>query len=281
MLTTLLVIGLGMLVIGTITDFRFREVPDWLSFGGVFAGLGIRALWSAYTWQAAYIIEGLLGFAALFLFGILMFRLGQWGGGDSKVLMALGALLGWQLSFDSLLVAFLINAALAGAAYGLLWSIVLAARNWKKFSKQLRKLVALKAFRKARRNSLVATAALLALSFFVSEPALKIGALTTAILVLTLGYLYAFVKAVELACMYKWVTPAVLTEGDWIAKEVKVNGKYICGPKDLGAEKKQIKLLQKLKVKKVLIRIGIPFIPSFLIAYVMMLLMGNPLLYFI
>ena len=70
-----------------------------------------------------------------------------------------------------------------------------------------------------------------------------------------------------------------LTEGDWIAEEIKVGKKYICGPKDLGIELAQIKKLiaykKKGKIKKVLIKVGIPFVPSFLIAFIVTYIWGN------
>ena len=281
MLLTLLIIGLVLLVIGTITDFRFREVPDWLSFGGIFAGLGLRLLWSLYSASWLYLIEGLLGFGALFLFGLIMFRFGQWGGGDSKVLMALGAILGLQLEMDSALIAFFVNSMLAGAVYGMVWSFFLAFRNWKKFKKAFMALLALKDFKKAKRKSVFVGVGLLILSVLVPDPTFKIGAAVTAVMVLIFAYLYAFVKGVELSCMYKNVTPEQLTVGDWIAKNIVIKGRYICGPKDLGVEKNQIRLLKKLKIKKILIRTGIPFVPSFLIAYILMLWIGNPLSYFL
>ena len=79
--------------------------------------------------------------------------------------------------------------------------------------------------------------------------------------------------------MLKYVLPKQLTEGDWIVKEIKIGGKYITGPKDLGIEKKQINklisLYKKKKVNKILIKEGIPFVPSFFIAYVVTLIFGN------
>ena len=79
--------------------------------------------------------------------------------------------------------------------------------------------------------------------------------------------------------MLKHVRPTELTEGDWIAKEIKVDGKYVTGPKDLGIEKKQIKkliaLYKKRKVNKILIKEGIPFVPSFFIAFIVTLAYGN------
>ena len=79
--------------------------------------------------------------------------------------------------------------------------------------------------------------------------------------------------------MLKYVKPQQLTEGDWIAKDIKIDGKYITGPKDLGIEKKKINkliaLYNKRKVKKILIKEGIPFVPSFFVAYVITLIYGN------
>ncbi len=85
--------------------------------------------------------------------------------------------------------------------------------------------------------------------------------------------------------MFRYVKPMELTEGDWIAKDVKVNGKRICGPKDLGIEKKQIRKLvgfyRKGKVKRILIKVGIPFVPSFLVSFLISVLFGNMVLWFV
>ena len=79
--------------------------------------------------------------------------------------------------------------------------------------------------------------------------------------------------------MYKLVEPSRLTEGDWIAKNVLYKGKVITGPKDLGIAKKQIALLKKLyrenKVKKILVKEGIPFVPSFFLGWITTLVIGN------
>ena len=79
--------------------------------------------------------------------------------------------------------------------------------------------------------------------------------------------------------MIRWVDPEKLTEGDWVVQDVVIGGKRICGPKDLGLEMRQIKRLIRLKkqkkIKKVLIKYGIPFVPSFLIAFIVTFLYGN------
>jgi hypothetical protein len=79
--------------------------------------------------------------------------------------------------------------------------------------------------------------------------------------------------------MIKKVKPEQLTIGDWIVNDVVVDGKRICGPKDLGIEEKQIKKLLRLKkknkIKLVIIKEGIPFIPSFLASFIITFIWGN------
>ena len=91
------------------------------------------------------------------------------------------------------------------------------------------------------------------------------------VLVLVGYYLVLFMKVLEKTCLVKELPVSKLTEGDWIFKEVKVKGKKVCGPKDLGISVQQIALLKKLKVKKVWVKEGIPFVPSFFIAYILTL----------
>ena len=78
--------------------------------------------------------------------------------------------------------------------------------------------------------------------------------------------------------MIKKVSVDKLTEGDWIVDDVKVGGKVICGPKDLGISKEQIIELKKLaedgKIKQVVIKEGIPFVPSFFMSFIVTYFFG-------
>ena len=91
-------------------------------------------------------------------------------------------------------------------------------------------------------------------------------------------YLGLFIKSVEKSTMYRNLPVSKLTEGDWVAKEIHHNGKYICGPKDLGLSKKQIAKLKRLKRKTILVKEGIPFVPSFFLGWILNLFFGNLLL---
>jgi len=132
---------------------------------------------------------------------------------------------------------------------------------------------------------LIISLAVLLSAFFINVLMTRIFLVILVFSALLIFYSTIFVKSVEKTCMLKFVEPEKLTEGDWIAKNVIVNKKRIAGPKDLGIEKKQIKQLIELKrkglIKKILIKEGIPFVPSFLIAFIITFWFGNWLLLFI
>jgi Flp pilus assembly protein protease CpaA len=277
MIELIYIICILLLVIGSITDLRIREVPDWLNFSGIFAGLGIRLIWSVSSFNWSYILEGLTGFGVFLAVGVAMFYMGQWGGGDSKLLMALGALLGLKFNLSYITVGFLANLVFFGGMYGLAWSIGLAFANWKKFKKQFIKQLS---ERKRWRAVIIGFSfGSFVFAFFMSSSFLRLFLILMAVLVPFMNYMIIAIKSVEAVCMYKLTKPKDLTEGDWIAKDIYVKSKRICGPKDLGIEKKQINQLIKAKVKSVLVRSGIPFVPSFLIAFLVTLWIGNPLIY--
>ena len=67
------------------------------------------------------------------------------------------------------------------------------------------------------------------------------------------------------------VNPSNLIENDVLLDDIKI-GFLITGPGDLGIENYQIDILRELKkqnkIRTVLIKEGIPFVPSFLFGFV-------------
>lgn len=272
MMLIILITTISALLIGTYTDLRTREVPDWLNYGLIFSGFGIAIIRSLIGEDYSFILESTIGFAFFWGLGALMYYTGQWGGGDSKMVMGLGALIGLPLPNEWIHIPFMIEftifAVLAGAVYGLVWSSVLAIKHRKRFYREFKNFN--KSLKKIKMLMLVFGVAILILSFFLPL-SLKITILTSLILILLSVYMFGFVKTVEKVCMIKYIPVEKLTEGDWIAEDVMIDDKVITGPKDLGIEKAKIKQLlaykKKSKIDKVLIKEGIPFVPSFLMAY--------------
>ncbi|MFH1316857.1 MAG: A24 family peptidase [Candidatus Woesearchaeota archaeon] len=277
----IMIIIITALLIASYNDIRTREVPDWLNFSLIGAGLGIRLIFSIVQNDFSYLLYGAIGFGAFVAIAYLMFYTGQWGGGDSKLLMGLGALIGINIPIIDIpfLLSFIINIFVIGAIYGLIFSLVMAIVNLKAFLKELRKIIVKKMVKRARWIFLSLGLALIILSLFLPDLFLKFLGIALGCLIILTFYLWVFIKAIEKSCMIKLVTPDRLTEGDWIVKDIKYKGKRITGPKDLGVEKKQIEELKNLyrqkKIGKVLIKEGIPFVPSFLVAYILTLIFGN------
>ncbi len=280
LLSVFIIIALIALAIASYTDIKTLEVPDWLSYSLIAIGLIGNLLFSIYYSDSIYIIRSLLGLVISVILGLIMFYTGQWGGGDSKVLFGIGAIIGinYPFTIDFLFTdfffKFIINMLFAGAVYGIIWITVMAVKNRKFLFKTLKKSFQDNKFKRIRLItgliSIIFLASIYFLPFLDSKS--KIISSILVIILYFMNYLFVFVRAVEKVSMIKMIDPEKLTEGDWIVDEIKINGKYIAGPKDLGIEKSKIQELIKYKkqgkIKKVKVKYGIPFVPSFLISMI-------------
>lgn len=273
---------------GSFTDFRWREVPDWVNFAGIVMGVGLSVVLAVFRWDVWFVVRSLGGLGVGWLIGFVMFRARQWGGGDGKMLMALGSFFGF--SPDVLIspakylhedfVVFLVWVCIVGGLYGGVWSVVLAARSPGKFARVLGELWCASWVCRAKYASWLVVLVGVFGFFVVDDVFLKMLFAVSAFFALVLFYSLVFAKAVELSCMVHRVSPAKLTEGDWVVQDVFVKGRRICGPKDLGVSKAQIAVLRRRKVSSVLVKYGIPFVPVFFVALFTFALVGHPFLFF-
>jgi prepilin signal peptidase PulO-like enzyme (type II secretory pathway) len=262
------------LFVASLTDIKTREVPDYLNFSLIGVGFGLAALFSIFSWSLIPFVYSLMGFGLFFGIACLLFYSGQWGGGDAKLLMGLGALFGLPISSNvfnlwvsdvPFLFLFLFFSLVAGGLYGMGWLVYqLVVRRKKLFPLIRKKLDSYKKFRIVLYGILLL---FLVLFFYVSNFASKLAFVLLAFLVLILFYLPTVVRVVEEECMVKETSVGKLVEGDWIAKNVVVKGKNICSSKDLGISLAQIKQLKKLKVKNVLVKEGLPFVPPMFVGF--------------
>ncbi len=270
MSVVLAVLSLTVLLIASYTDLRKREVPDWISYGFVFAALGIRLLYSIYNKQADFFIFGLMGFLAMFLLASLLYYAKQWGGGDAKILMGLGAVFGLNISDHLSYLVFGIFFALLifiGSIYGIIFSIYLALKNKFKFEKAF----------KSHLNGFKSLVWFAGIFFAVgilslikySELTFLLFAVSTTFFVGIFSFI--LVKSVEDSCLFQKVKASQLSEGDWVAETIRLNGKIIIKKDNLGITNEQINKLKHYK-KLILIKNGMPFIPAFLLAYLAILL---------
>jgi leader peptidase (prepilin peptidase)/N-methyltransferase len=119
----------GGLLVATFVDLEHMEIPDEVSLPGAALGLVTVAFRDELLPESITIADAALGAGAGFLFVQVFFVWGYelltgrrgMGEGDSKLLMMIGAFLGWQGA---------VFALVAGALQGLVVALVALARGW-------------------------------------------------------------------------------------------------------------------------------------------------------
>jgi prepilin peptidase CpaA len=104
-----------VLVVASWTDVTTRRIPNWLTVSGIVAGLAVRALMGL-----APLGGGALGLAVACLLALPFFATGVLGGGDAKLMMAVGAFMG---------PADILRASLVIALVGGVVALIEAARR--------------------------------------------------------------------------------------------------------------------------------------------------------
>jgi Flp pilus assembly protein protease CpaA len=271
MLDVLYILLLIGIIIATIRDVQTREVPDLVSYGLITLGI-LGGLILAIIGQDIHIfLEHLYGFLIGLSIGLIMFYARQWGGGDAKLLAGVGGILGFSLSNLSL-VEFFVLLVFGGALYGVVTILYLALIKHRK--------IFLPAFKKHLRTPMVhrlrialvcSGALIIALIFFVpTDVRILLGFILLALYVLI--YSWIFMRIVEQRLLIKEYLVMRLTEGDWVVQDVKVKGRLIVSSTTTGITLEQIAKLRAAKIKKVLVKEGIPFVPGFLIALLVLIL---------
>jgi len=281
----LVIISIIWLIIASINDLKTREVPDWLSYSLIALGASFIIIDSLIKKDVYLFLMSLVGFAVFFIIANVMYYTRQWGGGDAKLLMGLGiiyatypkeliSIFNPNLTVLPFLAVILINIVLVGVIYGLIWSVSLAVKNKDKFYKSFKNIM--EKHKKIRYIVVIATLILLSSSFFITYD-IRILIIIFAALLFFLFYLSMFIKAVESACMFKKISVDNLTEGDWVVNKIVVDGKLLYSPKGTGIEKEDIINLKKFKnsIGDIIIKEGIPFVPTFLMGIIVSLLFGN------
>jgi Flp pilus assembly protein protease CpaA len=283
MVIELLLISVGLigLLAASISDLKTREVPDWISYGLIISGMVLRGMQSLAASDWWYLGYGVIGLVVAWIIGNLMFRAKQWGGGDAKLIMGIGTIFVTRPSYLPLhdipfLAVTLINTMLVGAVYGILYGIFLAIKNGKKFLQAAGKINKEKKVKMFKIIALsIAIIVILISKFTAIETGIKMALGIASLLMLLYPYVFILIKGVEKSSLFKHISVNKLTPGDWVEQDVYKNGKIIYKKKPLGIEKEDILILTKAKIKEVLVKEGIPFIPPFFIGVLISVITGK------
>lgn len=261
----LIILAIIWITGAVLQDLKRREVDNLWNFSLIFIALAYRASVSAFTGNNWFIINGLIGLALFFILQNIFYYSRLFAGGDAKLLMALGPILpfsySWAINFK-IFGYFILLFMVCGSIYALLYSIGLTIKYHKNFSREIFKQ--LKMHKKIFIFSLI-----FAIIWFIFGSLIDIKLGFIGIIVLLFPVLFTFAKAVEESCLIREVHSSNITIGDWLYKDIIVNGKKIKASWD-GISSRELKQIRKSK-KRYKIKYGIPFTPSFLFGFLSLL----------
>ena len=248
------------LVFAAVYDLRKRIVPNWLSFSLIIFALGFRFFYSLFNENFLFFYQGIIGLGIFFIIGNLLYYGRMFAGGDAKLMIALGPILGFSESFSEnleLFLLFIILFLFIGGFYGLIWSIFLTFGNFKIFKKEF--------INQFNNNRRIIYAVMIFALFFMVFGFFENLFFYFGILIFIMPYFYIYAKAIDNSCLVKDIYVSKLEEGDWLYRDLKI-GKKIVKAEWSGLSKRQIREIRK-KYKRIKIRQGIPFVPTFLISF--------------
>lgn len=255
------------IVFAVVQDLRTREVANWLNFSLIAFVLAYRAFYGIFSKDLMFFVYGFIGVLLFVVFGYIFYYSRIFAGGDAKLLMGLGGVLPYQNFSDYfyLGLGFVFVLFIVGSIYSLIYSLFLVEKNKRKFVAEFKREF-------VKNKKLFYFTLILVIIFeiiiLISGQGEYFYFSLFGLLIFLLPVLYIYTKALEQGCMIKLVSPGKLTEGDWLEKDVKV-GKKVIKKSVHGLSWQEIKLLRKAK-NKVWIKEGIPFTPSFLVAFIIM-----------
>jgi len=264
-------------------DLKTTEIPDEISLIMIVLGLAIRGAYSLISGDWMFLIIPALISIGFFGFGLAMYYLGQWGGGDAKILAAMGLLLGVlpgsivQSSIFPLFFDYFFNVFFVGAAYIIVYAFIIAAMNPK----------IMREFYKSIKDEITETvifsvilAASIGIVVYLFWSRVGIFNITLPLGLLSGGIglfiLWKFLKTIEDVGFRKKIKTKYLKEGDMIGEDIpKLNlkSKII-----RGLTKEEVIKIKKIK-KNIWIREGVRFGPVFCIAAIVTLLYGNLIMF--
>jgi prepilin peptidase CpaA len=107
----------AMLVVAACTDVRYGKIYNWTTYPGVLIGLIGHTIAAGGLAERGPLALGLsgsaVGLAAGFVPLLLAWLAGGIGGGDAKVMGAVGALTGWRFTLSAMLYGFAVAAMMA------------------------------------------------------------------------------------------------------------------------------------------------------------------------
>ena len=158
----------------------------------------------------------------------------------------------------------MINLIIVGALIGIIYALIIIIKKFKEFIKQLR--LNAKEYKLSLSLFIFFGILIFILSYQQQNNLLKAILYSLSTFLLITPILHLIFKSIENISMIKTIKVNKLTPGDWIIDKA-IRNKFNIST--LGIEEEQILKLKSSNIKQVKVKEGIPFVPMFLIAYLL------------
>ncbi len=269
------------LLYASYADLKTGEIPEKITRGLIVAIIVMASVSSFYTLKPSFILESVVSGVGFFALGYVMFRLGEWGGGDVKLLAGIGCSLGLLGAMDYFVhfkgvfpyyVGYFINFALASTPYVITYSVILGLMKPSVFTGFTSIITKKKSI------------ALLVVSFLPSTVCITLDLYKLTLVYLLIPFLVLislYLKAVEDVALKKTIHVRELKEEDILSDDLVVGGRRIVSKRDMeGLSKEQVSEIQSLADQgkipaDITVRWGIRFAPVFFLAFLLTFFLGD------
>ena len=270
-----LVVATIGIIIATITDLKTNEIPDAITHFMIFFGIGSYVILSLLG--ISNLIPVLISISIAFLISSLMYYSGQWGGGDAKLLIGLGALFPAYPSillnkFSPILatwpfiVTLTLNLLIVGGVYSIFILIRKSIENYRDINKK---------------HNYVKYFVVIPILLFMYSLIYSNYLLLFFSIIFLFGSITWLAHIIQKNYFVKKLEIGKLVEGDWIMKNLYKNEKLIYKIRKIGVTKKDIGQIQKHLKGTVDVKTGIAFGPAFLISFPITLYFGDLIFFMI
>jgi len=277
------------LLLASYFDLKTGEIPEKLTRGLIVIIIIIAMIHSLYTLDSSFLLTSVVVGTSFFILGYIMFYLGEWGGGDVKLLAGIGCSLGLlssmnyftELSSSTYLegifpyyVDYFINLAIVSSPYVIIYSFLLGLMKpmvFEEFTGYCKK-----------KSSIM----LILLSFAPFLLVLNLGMNRLALVYLFIPLLVLislYLKAVEEIALQKTIDVNELKEEDVLANDLIVDGRKVASKRNMeGLDRNQIIEIKRLASEgkisgSIKVRWGIRFAPILFLAFLLTLIFGDVL----
>jgi prepilin signal peptidase PulO-like enzyme (type II secretory pathway) len=269
------------ILVASLYDLKYGEIPDAVNLGFAGAIILIALSLSLLEGDALYLENALAVGIGYFAISYTLHYMGQWGGGDVKLLFGVGASLGllnavgypWNAPSLPYYVVYFIDMGVVVMPYALSYFTILGLSKPEVFGKFLAGTV--------QKQALAALAAgfIMPLVLYMSTKFmffLPFSAILPAFIIASI-----YLKTSEEVLLTKTIPTSKLKETDALAEDIIYQGKKLALRRDIeGVTKEQLKEIKGLAAegklpRRIKIRWGVKFAPIILAAFLLTLYAGD------